>query len=247
MNNLTAGNNKNFIKCPKNFISTLTIKPLNNHLNIIQTRCLFNIDNYTDNLFEYYSVKKDSSINSAILKRKSEFLAGRVCALQGIRKLGYPAQNVLIGQHRNPIWPKGIIGSISHNKYTAISLVALNDQISALGIDVETILSPKLIFEIKSLIIDVEEENILLSQTLSYECVFSIVFSGKESVFKALYPKVKNYFDFDAVKLIAIDLNEKKIVFQLQKNLAAVYQTGFCIDVFFTILENEVTTWAILQ
>lgn len=65
-----------------------------------------------------------------------------------------------------------------------------------LGIDLEKKLSKECVIEIKSSIISLDEENLILKSKLSFEDAFTLIFSAKESLFKALYPSVRAYFDF---------------------------------------------------
>jgi 4'-phosphopantetheinyl transferase EntD len=70
-------------------------------------------------------------------RRRADFLRGRACARRAIAALGLTPEPVLIGEDRGPIWPAGVVGSITHCDGYAAAAVALADHVRAIGIDVE--------------------------------------------------------------------------------------------------------------
>ena len=75
-----------------------------------------------------------------VAKRQAEYLAGRLCAREALRRVtgqpGVPA----VGADRAPQWPLGVVGSITHGDNWAAALVAQREQWRALGLDVERLL-----------------------------------------------------------------------------------------------------------
>ena len=47
-------------------------------------------------------------------KRLSDFATGRYCAMKALEQFGIQDAIIPIGEDRAPIWPEGIVGSISH-------------------------------------------------------------------------------------------------------------------------------------
>ncbi|MBF4190154.1 4'-phosphopantetheinyl transferase superfamily protein, partial [Serratia ureilytica] len=45
----------------------------------------------------------------------------------------------------------------------------------------------------------------LLGETLPFNELLTLTFSAKESLFKALYPQVRRYFDFLDARMVAVD------------------------------------------
>jgi len=225
------------------FIHEVQTSVFNNDVNIIQTKCTFNINNYDERLFDFLRIKKNSTLCNAVKKRKAEYLAGRYCAQHSLQQLGITGHDISIGCNRSPVWPEKIIGSISHNSNTAICIMAYKTNISDLGVDIESIIPLQTASEIKHSVINIEEEKILSSQKLTFEQSFTLAFSCKESLFKALYPSVKKYFDFNSARIISFDLIHNKITLQLQSNLAVNFPMNLCIDAYFLIQDNEVITW----
>lgn len=114
-------------------------------------------------------------------KRKAEHLAGRIAAVHALREWGH--KNVPgIGEQRQPLWPHGLFGSISHGATSALAVVSRQP----VGVDIETIFTPQTAAEVCSSLVDDKEERILRSSTLPFPLALTLAFSAKESVFKAL-------------------------------------------------------------
>lgn len=114
-------------------------------------------------------------------KRKAEHLAGRIAAVHALRELGH--KNVPgMGEQRQPLWPQGLFGSISHCATTALAVVSHQP----VGVDREEIFTPQTAAEVCSSLVDDEEERVLRSSTLPFPLALTLTFSAKESVFKAL-------------------------------------------------------------
>ena len=51
--------------------------------------------------------------------------------------IGIDCNEIQSSEHGFPIWPKGIVGSISHSKGTCLSAVAKSKDFQAIGVDIE--------------------------------------------------------------------------------------------------------------
>lgn len=86
-------------------------------------------------------------------KRKAEHLAGRIAAVHALREWGH--KNVPgIGEQRQPLWPHGLFGSISHGATTALAVVSRQP----VGVDIETIFTPQTAVELASSIVTETEK-----------------------------------------------------------------------------------------
>lgn len=140
------------------------------------------------------------AIANAVAKRRREFSAGRSMARQAMAAIGLSQVSIPMGSDRAPIWPEGTVGSISHCESLCIAVVARSCDIRELGIDVEeyTPLEQGLWAEIC-----VEEEAAWL-KTQPYEMrghFAKRIFSAKEAVYKAIFPRVRQVLEFDAIKV----------------------------------------------
>lgn len=74
-----------------------------------------------------------------------------------------------------------------------------------IGIDCETLLSENEAVEIKEGIIDEQEERTLSRSGYPFALALTLVFSAKESLFKALFPQVQAYMGFDSARVTVLD------------------------------------------
>jgi 4'-phosphopantetheinyl transferase EntD len=139
-------------------------------------------------------------------KRRAEFTLGRAAAAQALQKLGFnPAPPVLRGSGREPVWPKGVIGSITHSEGWAIAVVARKDSARSVGIDLQ-LLGKERRSDISRYVCTTREAEWLAAQNETVRARLSTaLFSAKESVYKAFYPLVQKYLAFKEVELTSVD------------------------------------------
>jgi enterobactin synthetase component D len=130
-----------------------------------------------------------AAIAQAIPSRQREFAGGRMAARMALEKLGFQDQPLPVGPGRAPVWPSGIVGSITHAAGLCLAAVTPDTAVKAMGLDLE----PD-----DPLPTDAEAEVVL---PVEQHLPGRLVFSAKEAVFKALYPAVGHYFGFDAVQV----------------------------------------------
>ena len=135
-------------------------------------------------------------IRKAVPKRVIEFTAGRHCARRALARLGIANFPILSGIQREPIWPVGTVGSITHCSGFACAAVALNTDMVAIGIDAEVAgpLSPGLIESIAS---RAERQALLaFSDDVPWD---RVIFCAKEAFYKAWYPVTRSWLEFHDV------------------------------------------------
>ncbi len=142
----------------------------------------------------------------AVSKRQTEFLAGRLCAHEALRRAtgvpGVPA----VGEDRAPCWPIGVVGSITHGAGWAAAVAARSEYWRGLGLDVERQLpsarADRLVGEILT---PREQDGYAALDDTQRALLVTLTFSIKESLFKALYPLVNKRFYFQDAELIQHD------------------------------------------
>ncbi len=228
------------------FCSDISVKNMPEFPSVLLGFATFSQAAYQDNLFADFNIARPYSLKNAVVKRKSEFLAGRVLSGLVLRELGVINTEILIGKHRNPLWPQGTRGSISHAGDTVLAAVAVDDAISAIGIDVEDIMEPDTATNIHKSIVN-DEELVLMGKTgLPFEHMLTLVFSAKESFFKAAYPSVGEYFDFDAVRLVTFDRQSSSFSFRLAKTLSPSFHYGDLVSGMYSFDGSQVVTRIVL-
>ncbi|MGR6974782.1 4'-phosphopantetheinyl transferase family protein [Streptomyces cynarae] len=129
--------------------------------------------------------------------RMREFAAGRTCARRAMRALGLPAAPVLIGAHREPVWPRGIVGSITHCPGYCAAAVALERDLAAVGIDAEP--HEGLPAGLLQAISAPAERTALEDLPSGPLCWDRVLFSAKESIYKAWFTLTRTWLDFTDV------------------------------------------------
>jgi 4'-phosphopantetheinyl transferase EntD len=142
----------------------------------------------------------------AVPKRRREFTVVRACARRAMEKLGVPPQPVLPGERGAPRWPAGLTGSMTHcDGYCAAALVRAAD-LASLGIDAEPHGPlPEGVLESVSL----PGERVRLRELAgTYPAVHwdRLLFSAKESVYKAWFPLTGRWLDFSEADIeVSVD------------------------------------------
>lgn len=137
---------------------------------------------------------------SAIPARLREFSAGRAAARAALAELGLPPTSIPHGPDRAPVWPDGIIGSITHTSSECLAIVLPKGAVSGIGIDLEeeAPLSPSLWHEI----LDVEERAALSRLPQCHQAAAALRwFSAKEAAYKAQYPVTGALLEFHDLSL----------------------------------------------
>ena len=223
----------------KGFIHSVNTEALGK--NIYFVSCQYNPDSFIPDLHQYLNIPVEPSLQNAVLKRRAEFLAGRYVACVALEFLDIKPFTIYIGKYRQPVWPPGIVGSISHSNTHAVSIVS--SSLCYVGVDIEPLLVYEQATEISNSIASVEEYRRLSDKGISFQFAVVLLFSAKESLFKAIFPKVGRYLDFFSSELIDIDTEKNKLKLKLNKELQV--ETGFnhyfeCY--FFTVDSDYVLT-----
>lgn len=136
----------------------------------------------------------------ASAKKRARFLSGRSAANVALRKLGLAEPPpVTQGPGSQPIWPPGVVGSITHCQGWAVVVAAKSTFASAIGIDLENVGRMKL-RDVRNLIC-LDSELEWASEPNDHLLRTTMLFSAKEAIFKAFYPCCGRYFDFRDVEL----------------------------------------------
>lgn len=162
--------------------------------------CNFNKENFDDIDYQNANIELPANLNKAINKRKAEYLAGRLCAKEALKKLnyqGYPTTN----KDKGPNWPESICGSITHSHNIAAAVVASKQNWQSIGIDIEQLLNTKRSERLLSTVTNNKEQQLILTDT-DIGLFTTLAFSIKESLFKALYPITNTRFYFEHAEII---------------------------------------------
>jgi 4'-phosphopantetheinyl transferase EntD len=134
----------------------------------------------------------------ACQKKRSEFVLGRATARYALRELGEYSP-VLRGCQGEPLWPDGVLGSITHCWPWAVSLAVRTWRPFAIGIDLEDLETAGRV-DISGLVCTGRELD-WVHRGFGFHDRLAMIFSAKEAIYKGLYRFRRQYIDFQEVEL----------------------------------------------
>ena len=139
--------------------------------------------------------EEEAALERASPKRRREFTTGRSCARRALAALELPPGPIPRGPDREPRWPDGAVGSITHcHDYCAVA-VAPAERYASIGIDAEADDElPEGVLERISL---PEEREWLEARNGDGAHWDTVLFSAKESVFEAWFPLARRWLGFE--------------------------------------------------
>ena len=181
---------------------------------------------------------------NAAEKRKSEFALGRAAARQALAELGWSEPPpILRGAGREPLWPSGVVGSITHCGDWAIAAVAKCEDVKTLGIDLEDV--NRVPHKEIATLVSSESERRWIFGGDDGQVRLAMLFSAKESIYKAFFPLAHRFLDFHDVELTW--LPERDIFLgRLCTRLSSELCDGYSIEAGCQLQENFVFTHAFL-
>jgi 4'-phosphopantetheinyl transferase EntD len=169
--------------------------------------------------------------------RIAEFAAGRATARRALDTLGFSGHALDRRQDRSPVWPDGVVGSLSHAGALSVAAVARRDAIFAIGIDIESI--GRVREKLWPMVFVAREVEAIESRPPTERAALaSILFSAKEAYFKFEYPTWGEWLDFTDVaarmvsesELTVAPLKESRV--PPARGLYAVADDVVCVCVF---------------
>jgi len=140
-------------------------------------------------------------IQNAVLKRQQEFIAGRILARRAWKGLGFPDHVLLADDQRCPIWPEGIVGSISHSDYYCGAVVGASSSYRSIGFDIEQIAAMN--FSLWPIFCTHNEQRMLHKlPALKQQEQAALIFSAKESIYKCHFQIHRFVFRFHDIEII---------------------------------------------
>lgn len=164
------------------------------------------------------------AIRRSVPARRYEFVLGRLAAASLLANLGVaPQERWLRSESRRPLWPPGVVGSISHtDELVAVTVGPANEGIRAVGIDIELLASHSPLEGALDLCFTAPEA----ARLSSIEHGLLVGFSAKESLFKCLAAEVGRYFDFLEVEIVTLDIAAQQIEMRLLTDLSLRLRQG---------------------
>lgn len=161
----------------------------------------FDLAHYADELYGRFNVERPGQFDCWSEKRKAEHLAGRLSVMRSSN-----AQTIVkIGKNREPLWPNGVVGSISHDADTALSVLSPS-WCYLIGIDIEPLVAETDWGWLTDEVLSPRERCLIETSDIALRrWLPTALFSAKESFYKALYPLTQCIFGFDVLTCTAVN------------------------------------------
>ncbi|MBD0739761.1 4'-phosphopantetheinyl transferase [Streptomyces sp. CBMA29] len=145
-----------------------------------------------------------AAVAKAVAKRRAEYAAGRACARAALAGLGIAPGPIPRDPDRGaPVWPAGVVGSITHCDGYRAAAVARTSDVHTLGIDAEP--HGPLPEGVLKVVTATDAEAAALER-LGEEAPEihwdRLLFSAKETVYKAWYPFHRKMLGFEEAELL---------------------------------------------
>jgi enterobactin synthetase component D / holo-[acyl-carrier protein] synthase len=157
--------------------------------------------------------EEERAVGNAVAKRLIEFAAGRHCARMAMAELGHSPCGIPSGLDRAPIWPPGLVGSITHSTDFCAAVVARSDCFQTVGIDAEPV---------NAIPVELVEEILRPDETGEFnseectDCVNwpTLYFCLKEAAYKAFYPTYRRIISFQDMR-VRVDSEARRFLAEL--------------------------------
>ena len=177
-----------------------------------------------------------------VAARRRSFRLGRAAAHAALATIGQDEGPILAMDDRRPIWPEGVSGSISHTDDLGVALVAPADRTDGVGLDIEV---RRYAPELDTQVPRAEERRWLAgTPATGRDDLLLALFSAKESIYKAFYPRIQTFFGFEAASLVP---RPGGFTARLVVDLDCEYPPERTFPVHVEWHDDRVLTWLVLQ
>lgn len=137
-------------------------------------------------------------VANAVAARRREFGQGRAAARRALAALGHPPCTLPKGPGRDVAWPTGVVGSITHTDGLCAAVAAASRDVRAIGVDAEPAgsVTPDLW---GSLFTSTERRQLRGQSSAMIRA--TVLFSAKESAFKAQFPLTGLFVEFEEAEV----------------------------------------------
>ncbi len=202
--------------------------------------CEFDLQHWHADLHQAWQLPLPAPLQSAVNKRKAEHLASRWLVQQRIAQLGIPHFILRNAPDRSPLWPAGIQASLSHTHNVAV--VAATREPLCVGVDIEQIMAEETADETAEMLMSAAEKQRLLAQPLPFAQAATLLFSLKESLYKALWPQLHQPMDFHQAEVVELDIKQGRAALRLCRDFDGRYTTKVLLQARFWLTGTRVIT-----
>lgn len=173
-------------------------------------------------------------VANAVASRREEFHTGRKLARAALSQLGCAASGIPVGAGREPRWPTGFTGSISHCRGECVVVAGRRRDYLAIGID----------FERKAELAAGVVAHVCRDEELGAGGGIDplLRFVAKEAFYKAYFPVTNVFLEFHDVR-VDFELQQRRFTATLvaDDKLGIRGQRGFAGE--FAVLPDHFAAW----
>jgi enterobactin synthetase component D len=171
-----------------------------------------------------------ASIRRAVRRRQIAWIGGRLCAERSLQLVGLPSHSVPRGPGGEPVWPQGVAGSITHTELTAYAVVVRRTDGAGIGIDSERVVDQESQQAVAAVCCNVSERTAWIQGPDAFVRT-TLLFAAKEAFYKAAWPALQRFINFDEVAAHGWDTIGGTILLHTTSALPkAEFEAAYCFD-----------------
>lgn len=140
-----------------------------------------------------------AAIARAVTKRRAEFVTGRAQARRALASLGCPPAAIPVRADRDPVWPAGYVGTISHSDALCVAHVGRARVYLGLGLDIEPVST--LERGVAERVATAAERAEIAAAAATDVDPALVCFVAKEAFYKAYFPATRSLLGFEDVRI----------------------------------------------
>ncbi|WP_320068585.1 4'-phosphopantetheinyl transferase family protein [Micromonospora sp. RTGN7] len=146
--------------------------------------------------------EEEKLVANAVEKRRREFTTVRHCARRALGELGIAPVPIVSGARGAPVWPGEVVGSMTHCEGYRAAAVGRTTAFATLGVDAEPHAPlPEGVLDAIALPAE-RARTAALTAAHPAVCWDRLLFSAKESVYKAWFPLTAKWLDFAEADIV---------------------------------------------
>ncbi len=152
--------------------------------------------------------EEEALMQAAVPARRDEFSTGRWCAREALKALGVAPAPMGMGARREPLWPAGMLGSITHAGGVCAAVVLPASECHGVGIDLVDEEEAKILLLDAAAFVATSGEDIEARESLpAFVDSRTLLFSAKECVIKAISARAERFIDFTEIRIRFLGLD----------------------------------------
>lgn len=135
-------------------------------------------------------------VAGAVRSRRVDFASARACARVAMHRLGVAAGPIVRGGRGMPVWPPGVVGTLTHTDGLRAAAVAPSERVRSLGLDVEPH-GPLADGVLETVALPDEVAWVRAARSVEPSVHWDrLLFTAKEATYKAWFPLTRRWLGF---------------------------------------------------